>query len=178
MYDYAMTRIIAQTGYESGIALKLLHWVFRAHRPLTVDEIKHALAVRHGDLDLDPDGMPDSSDLISACLGMILINEDTGIISFLHYTLQEYFDDEGHKHFESLTSDISQTCLTYLLFRDVAGTASVSDNEEQADYETAHLKEDYLLVDYAAKHWGKCHSKTLICILLLFVIISRFASTT
>lgn len=150
-YDDAMDRFGAQGQYDIEIALRLMHWVFYAHRPLTILEIEHALAVEIEDPEFDPDGILEIDKLISSCAGMVVINEESGVVAFLHFTVQEYFHHNGQKHFRNLSSDITQTCLTYFLFKNIA-IAAEPDRDLTA-------MEEYPLISYSAKHWGD-HART------------------
>ena len=146
-YDDAIDRIKAQDQFRSELALRMIHWIYFACSPLTIAEIKHALAVEENDTELDPDGIPEEDQLISSCVGMVVINAESGIIGFVHFTVQEYFDSHGRGHFKDPVADIAQTCLTYLLFDDLR------------DAEPKYLRHpaydnDYPLLQYSSRHWG------------------------
>lgn len=53
-YDQAMERIKSQDAGDASLAHQVLGWISTTLRPLTIEELQHALAVMPGDQDLDP----------------------------------------------------------------------------------------------------------------------------
>ena len=147
-YDDAMDRIKAQDQYRRQVALRIIHWIFLAYRPLTVAEIKHALAVEEGDAELDPDGIPEDDQLISSCVGMVVVSEESGVMGFVHFTVQEYLEQIGPDQLTAPRLEIAQTCLTYLLFEDLA------ENEPLEYLDGKIVSAEFPLLGYAAQHWG------------------------
>ncbi|KAI9671036.1 MAG: hypothetical protein M1831_005121 [Alyxoria varia] len=163
-YNDAMDRIKAQDQDRSSIAFKIIHWIFFAFRPLTASEINHALAVEEDDSDLDPDGIPEDNHLISSCVGMVVVNEQSGTIGFVHFTVQEYLESHGFKNLSKPIENIAQTCLTYLLFDSVssADPRTLRNRDPMfSGYDILLLRDtkfwsddDFPLLNYSARHWG------------------------
>ena len=168
-----MNRISTQESFQSEIALKTLRWVLYAYRWPTIDELKHALAIRPGDSDLDREGIPEESDIISSCQGLVVLNENTGMVSTLHLTFDDYALDGRWPDLKSSAChrETAELCLTYLLFESIAdeGGEPVDCTYDSDDpdklvgvYETPERSyEDYImeskdfpLLDYASKYWG------------------------
>ena len=60
IYDEPMGRIRLQNPRgRADLAIRVLGWIFYTVRPLTVQEVQHALAIEEGDCNLDSDGIPD-----------------------------------------------------------------------------------------------------------------------
>ena len=99
---------------------RILIWVLHSARPLTVLELQHALAVQPGTSDLDKDALIESDILISVCLGIVVVEHDSGIVGLIHFTAQEYF--QQHPMHESLRiqETIALSCLTYLTYDEFA----------------------------------------------------------
>ena len=147
VYNDAMLRIRGKNEFESKIALRTMQWIVRAYRPLTIIELQHALAVQVGDPDLDPDGIPDIDQIVSACLGLVTVSKESGVVSFLHSTVQEYLKHDTGKHFLEIRNDIAQTCVTYLMFKGLTEFDHICIPESSRD-------QRYPLTGYALEHWG------------------------
>jgi len=83
-------RIKAHKGYKSVHGLKALMWVLYSTRPLEAEELCHALGVQIGTTDLDPENVPALRTVISACLGLIIVEGSSSTVRLVHFTLQEY----------------------------------------------------------------------------------------
>lgn len=121
---------------------------------MTVQELQHALAVQPGTSDLDSDALIDGDILISVCLGIVVVEHDSGNVGLIHFTAQEYFLQ--HPMHESLRvqETIAQSCLTYLTFDGFAKGCC-----HNAAMLTAR-SERYPFVWYAARWWGVHLQKT------------------
>jgi hypothetical protein len=60
-----LERIQAQNSELASLAMKVLRWTYFAVRPLSIEELQHALAVEPGDSFLDEDGLIDQDLMIS-----------------------------------------------------------------------------------------------------------------
>ncbi|KKP01340.1 ankyrin repeat protein [Trichoderma harzianum] len=151
IYDELMIRIKLQNPKDHAeLAMKVIGWIFYAARPLTVTEMQHALAIEQDDTYLDEDGIPNPDLLVSVCAGLVMINDNSNTISFVHYTTQEYFNRGGKRLLGSANGDIASTCLTYLRFDSFSRRI---ENLTNRDVLLALLHE-YPLLSYAAQHWG------------------------
>jgi hypothetical protein len=77
-----LERIQAQNSELASLAMKVLRWTYFAVRPLSIEELQHALAVEPGDSFLDEDGLIDQDLMISVCAGLVSRQE----------SIQEYFE--------------------------------------------------------------------------------------
>ena len=66
-YDEALQRIEALEDEHREIALKTLAWVSYAFRPLSLEELQHALAVEPDSTHLDEEDIIDGMRWISHC---------------------------------------------------------------------------------------------------------------
>ncbi|KAM0547820.1 hypothetical protein ACHAPJ_010166 [Fusarium lateritium] len=98
-YDETMERIDAQNARHKELARKVLSWISFAKDKLTTAQVQHALAVKDGDTRLNTKGMHDPSLMVSVCCGLIAVDEASGIIRLVHYTTQEYFEDNETRWF-------------------------------------------------------------------------------
>ena len=85
-YDRILQNILDN---DVEFAQKALSWLLVADRPLHLREIVEALAVDVPSRCLDRDAtLNDEQDLLEICSSLVAYNEDTGIISFSHFSVQ------------------------------------------------------------------------------------------
>jgi hypothetical protein len=111
-----MTRIKSQTADSKGLAERVLSWIICAKKPLTKSELRHALAVEADDPQLNEGNLYEVEDMVSACAGLVTVDEESDIIRLVHRTTQEYFERTHGYWFSEAHVDIANTCMTYLLF--------------------------------------------------------------
>jgi hypothetical protein len=97
------------------MAIQVLSWITCAERPLTTTELRTALAVEVGEPEFDRDNLPDLTDMISVCTGLVTVDEQSDIIRLAHYTTQEYFERTQATWFPRAHHDIGRICVAYLL---------------------------------------------------------------
>ena len=114
-HQATLERIKAQGGEQAKLGMAVLTWVSHSRRPLQVDEICHAIAIRIGSNDLNSDDIPAISTLLSCCQGLATIEKGTSAIRLVHVTLQEYLCAHPNL-FDGAHSTMAETCLTYLNF--------------------------------------------------------------
>lgn len=148
-YDQAMLRIQHQDEGQSALAHRVLYWISYSLRPLTVDELRHALAVEPGDDDLDEDGLYETELMVSVCAGLVTVDEESNQIRLVHYTTQSYFERIRTARFPEAPSTIADICLTYLMFSPFAERYCPSKEEL-----TTRLNK-YPFLSYAADYRGE-----------------------
>ncbi|KAF3185787.1 hypothetical protein TWF788_003836 [Orbilia oligospora] len=169
-YTEAMKRIGQQGNKAQNSAKRTLSWIVCANRPLKTFELRHALAVTADKSDLNEDDCPEIDDVISICVGLVVVDTESNIIRLVHYTAQEYLKahafwiDPGPQENVIQNNDITtihihrhitETCITYLSFDAFQTGYCISDSEF-----TARLKL-YPLYGYAAQNWGN-HARAAI----------------
>ncbi|KAN0081988.1 hypothetical protein V8E54_003286 [Elaphomyces granulatus] len=116
-YEDTVNRIENQPQGIRELAKKMLFWIVFAKRPLTTEELRHALAVEPGTRSLDMRDLCPVEDMVSSCAGLVTIDQDSNIIRLVHYTTQEYFQRRRSVSFQDVQTDIiSTSCLTYLSY--------------------------------------------------------------
>lgn len=144
-YEEAMQRILGQVPSSRELAEQTLAWISRAKRQLSVSELQYALAVEVGESELDEENISQVADILSVCAGLVTVDEESRIIRLVHYTTQEYFQRKRQVWFRDPEADITQICVTYLLFQ--SGPCLTRKEFE----ERLTLNPFY---DYAARNWG------------------------
>ncbi|PHH82191.1 hypothetical protein CDD82_6749 [Ophiocordyceps australis] len=115
-YDDTMKRIEGQCLEHAELAKRILSWITFAKRPLRASELREALAVEDGDVELDEDNLPDIDDMCSFCAGLVTTDEEEDTIQLIHYTAQEYLNHTQSNWFPNAETDIASCCITYLSF--------------------------------------------------------------
>ncbi|KAF1952741.1 hypothetical protein CC80DRAFT_393274, partial [Byssothecium circinans] len=87
-YKDAIQRIKGQLAGDYERAKNVLSWITYAQRPLTTAEICCALAVENEEEELDLENITDVEDLVSVCAGLVVVDEESGVIRLVHYTTQ------------------------------------------------------------------------------------------
>ena len=145
-YDDTVNRIESQGQGIRELAKNVLFWIVHAKRPLTTEELRHALAVEAGTCRLDERNLCPVEDMLSSCAGLVVV--DSNIIRLVHYTTQEYFQRLGLKSSEDIQRDIIATsCLTYLLYDEFA-----EGYLEESERLRSHLRHSPFF-EYAAENW-------------------------
>jgi hypothetical protein len=80
IYNQAMERIEGQLKADRELAERVLSWITYARRPLTVEELQHALAVSPEMVNMDPTALIFNWKLTSVCAGLVVIDEEQRII--------------------------------------------------------------------------------------------------
>jgi hypothetical protein len=85
-YSGALQRIEGQLDNDRKLAKDALTWITLAKRPLTTAELCCALAVQPGEAELDPENKSDVDDIVSACAGLVVVDQESAIIRLVHYS--------------------------------------------------------------------------------------------
>jgi ankyrin repeat protein len=127
--------------------LKLLHWVLFATRPLTLDELRFAIAIRAGMADLDPNQDLPYPSFIELALGLLTVEGVRRIVRFSHLTIKEYLTTHSSQYFPEGHKLLAITCLTYLNF------TALSSESGRARF--LHHGDLYPFFHYAPFEWGR-----------------------
>jgi len=146
VYTQTLQRIRAQKGDRSTLGMEVLRWISHAERPLTIDELRHALAVEIGTTDLNPENICPQDIVLRSCLGLVVVDKRGSTVRLIHYTLQ------GYLHLPNVLPTTHQTlaltCLTYLNYDHIKGLPA----------DKAPNLQDVPFLNYPALYWG-IHAK-------------------
>ena len=138
---------IQHPNASSGLGMRILMWLHFAYRPLKLAELQHALAVNKGHTEFDSDNIPSQKAILDCCLGLVIVDEETMTVRFVHFTLEEYFRENFTTEFPNGDSSIAETCLTYLTFGNL--------RQHCMNFESLHeMRTKYPFLKYAALYWG------------------------
>ena len=147
-YEEAMKRIEGYDTDSKELAKQVLSWITCSKRPLSISELLHALAVEVGEVKLDNDNLHKIEDIVSACAGLVIIDEESNIIRLVHYSAQEYFERTQGQWFPNAQANITTICVSYLSFDEFESGICQNDDEFEQRLESNKL------YDYAAHNWG------------------------
>lgn len=82
-----MEKIYSQPKICADLASKILMWLVKAQRPLTVDELKVAVSVEPDRYELDDLDLPSRKTLLDVCASLVTIDEGSNTVRLTHYTV-------------------------------------------------------------------------------------------
>lgn len=150
-YQIAMNSIGALPDENRALALKALQWIFYAKRPLKWVELQIALSIPegHSELNLDEAYYVEPHDVIELCSGLVILDQQTQIIHFIHHTVHKYLlSVSSINNMSKAHLMMANTCINYLSLDDIGNgpcTSQVSFN--------SRLSEKCFL-DYSCRYWG------------------------
>jgi hypothetical protein len=87
-----MTRINSQKEGFRNLAELVLLWITYAKRPLTPAELQYAIAVEPSEPGIDEENLSDMEELVSVCVSLVTVDEESNIICLVHHTTQRYLE--------------------------------------------------------------------------------------
>ncbi len=156
-FGSTIERIKRQPEDLAQQAMKILTWIHLAERPLSVNELLHALATELYHNDIDYDNFPSRSAFLNCCLGLAITDDETSTVRLVHYSLEEYFKTQT-RLFARGHEMIAEVCLTYLMFDSCMSTPERISRilwEETKPGVGGMLKlPELALLAYASCEWG------------------------
>ena len=154
-YEQTMKRIQQRKDADSTLFRRvatIVSWIVEAHRYLTLEEFRHALATTPEE-GFDEDAMIDRETLLEITSGLVVISNEKVILP--HYTAYEYFSGDGRKWFDwNIPALIARTCLEYIAIPDLC--KPLPRDSELEEFEDRN--EEYPFLAYAYEYWG-LHAK-------------------
>ena len=159
VYEEKMDRIVNQTPHRNADwAKEILYWIVSTKRPLSLQELQHALAVKPGATKYDPYYETQEADIILCTAGLVTIDPETIASNKravrMHVTFHDYLYECREKWFPGTESAVTITLLTYLNFDELVQPC---DTDSSASIESR--LEALPLLSYASQYWGDHVSK-------------------
>ncbi|EPE30309.1 hypothetical protein GLAREA_13032 [Glarea lozoyensis ATCC 20868] len=139
-YDRLLSKI--EGAERQDIIERMFKWVLCTIEPLTVDQMKEAIAFTIDDTDFDSEKIVTNFNrLVRACSNLIVVDhEDTGgIVRLAHHTVHQYLLQPTYEHtrFHFSMDDAhkmaGEICLAYLNFACFDGQVSVYRTHENPE---------------------------------------------
>lgn len=83
LYYETVKRIMRISGDEANLALRVLVWIVYAKRPLSIAELRHAVAVCPDTYRFDPDRSVMDEYITAACCGLISIENENSEVRLI-----------------------------------------------------------------------------------------------
>ncbi|KAH7391522.1 ankyrin repeat-containing domain protein [Cadophora sp. MPI-SDFR-AT-0126] len=125
-YTRILNRVVKSTPGNRRLVERTLRWIYLAEFPLHIDTMAQAVAVEIGSRSIDEDDISDQDSILKWVSSLVTKNEQTGILSFSHFTVEEFLTDEKllaipelqDFYLNELDSEriLAKVCLTFLQF--------------------------------------------------------------
>lgn len=109
-----MLRIGFQGPELEHIAVQMLMVLTCARRPLSPQELSHALSIDESSDAFDEDMVSDMDDLVAACTGLVVLDDTSNIVHLVHKSAAEYFKRTKSRWFPRANEKMAFICLRYL----------------------------------------------------------------
>jgi hypothetical protein len=88
--------------------------------------------VEVGKPELDDENSPRIESMVCVCVGLVTVDEESGIIRLVHYTAQEYFERTQKDWCPNVEESITASCVACLSFSTFdAGVCSTDEKFEE-----------------------------------------------
>ena len=159
-YGVTLERIRRQSGGKLRLAMTALMWISRSERPMSPDELCHALGVQIGSTCPNPDKIPSIQTLLASCLGLVVVDREESAVRLVHFTLQEYLNSRSEM-FQNSYAVMAEVCLTYLNFDCIKKlrpapriTHPMLHMNEQSSPALDDALQKYPFLEHASRFWG------------------------
>ncbi|KAJ4221452.1 hypothetical protein NW759_006698 [Fusarium solani] len=163
IYLKTTQRIDNQPEEYCSLAKATLIWLVCAMRPMTVPELREALAIKINASSLDSGDFSTTKSIVEACKGLVTIGNDE-VIQLLHHTAREYLDSnfgwleepsirglaiaEAAERAKAMAHrDITLKLLTYVSF-DAFGAGPCDDDDQYLERGMSNR-----FYSYGSCHW-------------------------
>ncbi|TVY44826.1 Ankyrin repeat domain-containing protein [Lachnellula subtilissima] len=136
---------------------KLLMWLVRGARELTLKELASAIAIdpRAENENLDIDDQMDPEDIVGLCSSLLVVSDENKV-SLAHFTVKEFLTSPRLKQTmggyyigdEDVHTELTEVCLTYLGYRDFDRRPLASVDE------VVSFLDQFGFLEYASKSWA------------------------
>ncbi|KAI9792024.1 MAG: hypothetical protein M1833_001273 [Piccolia ochrophora] len=130
-YNRALSRIIYEK--RSSIAQQIFRWVAAAQRPLSLHELREALAVEPSQEYSRPERLVNGIErMTNWCANLVEIDEEDGSVQFAHHSVKSFLlappEKSSFDPFHISAADVDhaagEVCVTYLCFNDFERTVA------------------------------------------------------
>jgi hypothetical protein len=145
-YDAAVARIKNRpVANDVKVAIKTLKWLTFVKENIHATALQHAIAIRDDSTDIQEADLENIPAVLSLCLGLVVVDQESGNVRLVHETTQEHFrkyfgNDDGN-------SEIASDCLRYF---SLPGFSDYFADKWMLDQHSRR----YPLSGYAARYWA------------------------
>ena len=162
-FDDALCRIESQPQEHFQLGYCTISWIFHPKRSLTVGELREALSVEDGDTRLDRSGHQDIDLILDVCCGMVSVDEQDNVVRLVHYSFQQYLEDNWNIAYPNSQRKIAKICITYLMLEDFSPKAMDEAEEFRTEFQDgtsqpisqAQWQDSHRFFAYVAAYWSE-----------------------
>ncbi|VUC31161.1 unnamed protein product [Clonostachys rosea] len=147
-YGNSLRRIDEEKGADRVLALRVLSYIFCARRPLSMDELVHAISTNPDMDDLANADLHEKFVILSNASGLIRLDEKTGSVRLTHLTLHEHLQKCPQRLLPDYEREFAASCLRYMSFEPFSvgpcSTATSMDGRLRL----------YCFLEYACHYWA------------------------
>lgn len=147
-YEDAMLRIEGQIDDQRELAKEALAFLTCTKHRFSKLDLEMALGAEFDNPKIDPDNFPDIDDIVTACAGLVTINDESDTVGLAHYTTQEYLERTQQRWFPHAQALITNACLSYLSFP----SSPLSQDDWAVGLGETWASHDWCT--YSVKNWG------------------------
>ena len=127
IYERALLRITKLRQSQSDVAQKMFRWAAAARRPLSLEEMREAIAIEPCQPSFNSGKLVNNVEhMVSWAGNLLVLDEEEDTIQFAHHSVQEYLETQCadprlvryHFTLEDANRDAGEVCVTYLNFSD------------------------------------------------------------
>ncbi|KAI4161902.1 MAG: hypothetical protein LQ342_004468 [Letrouitia transgressa] len=148
-FEQTLKRVRLQPQGRRRIGVTTLTWLSQACRPLRLQELSEALAVRPKTSILDKTYCPSQQVIVEACKGLVIVDAATSAVHLIHYAVQEHLKAGHIDSSASVSPELGLLCVDYLSLDSVAN----GPLEDKIAILDRLAKNPFL--DYACLNWIK-----------------------
>lgn len=142
---------------DAHVVLRTLQWVTLSVTPLSLAQVSEAVAVEHGDLEIDDENRLISPDDILALCGSLVVRNELETLKLAHLSVEEYLFSNGIREDPTVATfamtkvessmSLLLDCITYLNFNEFR----TGPSQSEADFK--ERMERFPLLPHAARSW-------------------------
>lgn len=156
-YTRILNRVARSTPGNRRLVERTLRWIKFAHYPMKIEAIATAVAVEIGSRSIDEDDISDRDSILKWCSSLVTHDEKAGILSFSHFTVEEFLTDKKLLEIPELQDFyldeseseriLAKVCLTFLQYPEFWHW-DLKDSKTIRD-----MADEVLFLNYSCEWW-------------------------
>ncbi|KAH6890136.1 ankyrin repeat-containing domain protein [Coprinopsis sp. MPI-PUGE-AT-0042] len=114
VYGKTWDRILNQAPKHAMLAQLVILWIMYATRELTIDELRHAVAICPATHAYEPSRLVPDTLLLLTCCGLVALDEQTRLVRLIHYTAKDAIQPLLLQVFPDPHAVLVSVCTTHL----------------------------------------------------------------
>ncbi|KAH6902518.1 ankyrin repeat-containing domain protein [Coprinopsis sp. MPI-PUGE-AT-0042] len=162
IYAKTWERILDQGHKRSNLAKLVLLWITHARGEMTIDTLRHAVATCPETHVFEHKRMVPETLLLSACCGLVSVDEKTRLVRLMHYTAQDAILPRILEFFPVPHAILALVCVAHLTscgLQNYKPDAGAGD-EERRDFMVRLSNDPFLAYTHRSwvHHTRQCHN--------------------